>query len=151
MASVRRAEPSDVAEWAAMRHALWPDYSLAEHAAEIAAFFAGTNPEPQVVLVATLPDAPTLVGFAELSRRAYAEGCSTSPVGYLEGWYVVPDCRHRGIGRALVASGEEWARAQGCHEFASDAELENRASADAHLALGFEDAGTIRCFRKSLG
>ena len=31
-----------------------------------------------------------LVGFAEVSRRTWAEGCDTSPVGFLEGWYVEP-------------------------------------------------------------
>jgi aminoglycoside 6'-N-acetyltransferase I len=150
MIFVRRAEPSDAAEWAAMRHALWPEQSLALHAAEIAAFFAGTSAEPQAVLVAALPDGPGLAGFAELSLRAYAEGCSSSPVGYLEGWYVVPQHRHRGVGRALVAGGEAWARAQGCREFASDTEPDNRVSAAAHLALGFEDAGMIQCFCKTL-
>ena len=35
-------------------------------------------------------------------------------------------------------------------ELASDAEPENEVSARAHAALGFEDAGLIRCFRKDL-
>ena len=42
------------------------------------------------------------------------------------------------------------ARSQGCREFASDAEAENRLSADVHSALGFEEVGLIRCFRKDL-
>jgi aminoglycoside 6'-N-acetyltransferase I len=45
---------------------------------------------------------------------------------------------------------EAWGREQGCREFASDTQLENTGSVAAHLALGFDDAGALRCFRKSL-
>lgn len=90
------------------------------------------------------------VGFAELSIRAYAEGCSSDRVAYLEGWYVVPDARRRGVGGALVRAAEQWASAQGCTEFGSDAELENTVSAAAHRALGFDEVVRIRCFRKAL-
>ena len=90
------------------------------------------------------------VGFAELSIRPYAEGCRTDRVAFLEGWYVVPAARRRGVGRELVAAAEEWARSQGCTEFASDAELDNETSAAAHRALGFAEVARLRCFRKEL-
>jgi aminoglycoside 6'-N-acetyltransferase I len=114
---------------------------------EAEAFFA-TSTTPQAVLLAEV-DAG-IVGFAEVSIRPYAEGCQTDRVGYLEGWFVVGDLRGRGIGRRLVAAAEEWARAQGCAEFASDAEAANEASASAHRALGFTDVGLVRCFKKDL-
>lgn len=151
--SVRPVRPSDAPRWAAMRHALWPDETLAAHAAEIAAFFAGTQAEPQGVLVAEasyLGEAPEAVGFAELSLRAYAEGCETSPVGYLEGWYVDPDVRRRGIGAALVRAGEEWARGRGYSELASDALLDNVTSHRAHEAIGFVEVERAVRYRKSL-
>ena len=91
-----------------------------------------------------------LLGFAELSIRPYAEGCLSDRVPFLEGWYVVPEARRRGIGRALVAAAEDWARAQGCTEFASNALVDNELSAAAHHALGFEEVEIVRCFRKSL-
>ena len=91
-----------------------------------------------------------LVGFAELSLRPYAEDCRTSPVAFLEGWYVAPSMRRRGVGRALVRAAEEWGRAQGCREFGSDTQFDNSASIAAHLALGFDDAGALRSFRKDL-
>ena len=87
---------------------------------------------------------------SELSIRPYAEGCRTDRVAFLEGWFVRPDARGRGVGRALVAASEEWARSQGCSEFASDAEVDNDASTAAHLALGFRDEGLVRCFSKKL-
>ena len=100
------------------------------------------------MLIAIDDDTP--VGFAELSLRPYAESCSTSPVAYLEGWYVRPGNRRAGVGSALIAAAADWGRAQGCSEFASDVDMDNHVSARAHLALGFEDAGVVRCFRRDL-
>jgi GNAT superfamily N-acetyltransferase len=65
-------------------------------------------------------------------------------------WFVVPDARKRGIGRALIDAAERWAHAQGCCEFASDTQPDNELSAAAHRALGFSEVGLVRCFRKEL-
>jgi aminoglycoside 6'-N-acetyltransferase I len=132
-----------------MRHAFWPDGSEAEHAGEIAAFLEGRAREPLAVLIAEDGSREPL-GFAELSIRPCAEGCRTTRVAYLEGWYVVPQARRRGVGRALVAAAEAWARSQGCSEFASDTALANDAGAAAHRAVGFVEVGQVRCFRKEL-
>ena len=148
MTRVRPVTHADAAAWLAMRDALWPEEGEKSHRAEIARFLAG---ELKTLLAAlVVEDRGTLLGFAELNIRPYAEGCNTDRVGFLEGWYVVPEARRRGIGRALVAAAEDWARAQGCTEFASDALLENDISATAHRALGFEEVECIRCFRKAL-
>ena len=154
MIHIRHAEPADADRWLALRGELWPEQGEASHAAEVAGFFAeprglGAMPEAVLVAVAGAP-APSLVGFAEVSRRAYAEGCETSPVGFLEGWYVAAGWRRQGIGRALVAAAEAWSRSLGCREFASDAVAENTVSAAAHRALGFEEVVVVRCFRKDL-
>ena len=146
---VRLLRPEDKDAWVRLRTALWPDVSAAEHDVEAERFLSGAAREPQAVLVAESPG-HGLVGFAEISIRAYAEGCSTDRVGYLEGWFVAPAARRRGTGRALVRAAEEWSRSQGCAEFASDAEADNDESARAHRALGFEDVGLVRCFRKDL-
>jgi len=132
-----------------MRTDLWPDVAADEHAREVAEFFAGALPEPAAALLA-MGDDGEAVGMIELSIRATAEGCRTNRVAYVEGWYVARGARRSGVGRRLVEAAEDWARAQGCEELASDAEIANEASARAHLALGFEDAGVIRCFRKDL-
>lgn len=150
MIEVRPVVPGDVQLWLEMRRALWPDGSKAEHEEEIRQFFAGEFPRgPWAVLVAQDESGPPL-GFAELGIRAYAEGCVTTRVAYLEGWFVMPEARGRGVGAALIRAAEGWGRSQGCSEFASDTEVDNELSAAAHKALGFEDLGLVRCFRKSL-
>lgn len=146
---VRAVRPDDAEAWLRARVALWPDGSEAEHREDIAQFFAGRAPEPAAVLLAE-DERGHLVGFVELSIRPHAEGCRTNRVAYVEGWFVVPDARRRGVGRALVAAAESWGRAQGCAELASDTEAENVVSAAAHRALGFADVGLVRCFRKDL-
>jgi aminoglycoside 6'-N-acetyltransferase I len=91
-----------------------------------------------------------LCGLAEVSIRPYADGCETDDVGYLEAWYVDPDCRGQGAGRALVMAAEAWARAQGCLEMASDTDLENVTSQAAHQRLGFAETGRVVQFAKRL-
>jgi len=152
---VRELAPDDIPQWLALRAALWPDVVPAEHSAEAKRYFTTSERfpgvMPELVLVAVDRNAnPTIPGFVELSRRLYAEGCESSPVGFLEGWYVVPGRRREGIGRALVRAGESWAVARGCREFASDALADNAVSRAAHQAIGFEEVEVIRCFRKDL-
>lgn len=144
---VRPARPADTEALVRFRCALWPEGSAAEHRQELEDFFAKA-PAESAALVAE--GAAGLLGFAELSIRAYAEGCDTDRVGYLEGWFVEADARQGGIGGRLVAAGEAWARSLGCTEFASDTVAENELGATAHRALGFADAGLVRCFRKGL-
>ena len=142
---VRHVRPEDAASWAAMRIDLWPEESADELRAE-----AERGPrEGEAVLIAEDANGKPF-GFAELSIRSYAEGCTTDRVAYLEGWYVVPDARRTGVGRALVEAAAAWGRAQGCTEFGSDALEDNTVSAAAHKALGFKEVVTVRCFRKDL-
>jgi aminoglycoside 6'-N-acetyltransferase I len=148
VARVRLVEPGDADRWLELRRALWPG-AADRHQDDIARYFAGRSREPLAVLLAE-DENGWITGFAELSVRAYAEGCESDRVAFLEGWYVAPEARGQGVGRALVAAAEAWGRAQGCSEFASDAEADNAVSAAAHRALGFTEVGLVRCFRKDL-
>ncbi len=144
---IRPLSPSDREQWLALRMALWPDQSPATHAADMAAILS--NPWRHAVFVSVGEDG-RLNGFVEVSLREYAEGCSSSPVGYIEGWFVEETARQRGIGQALIAAAEEWARARGCREIASDADIRNEVSQQAHRALGFEEVERTVHYRKTL-
>ncbi len=146
---IRHARPDDARSWATLRNALWPDQPLQELLDEAEAFFSTEDARLASVLVAEKAG-EGLVGFAELSLRPYAEDCRTTPVAFLEGWYVTPSMRRQGVGGALVRAAEDWGRAQGCREFGSDTQFDNTTSIAAHLALGFDDAGALRSFRKDL-
>ncbi|QYA41333.1 GNAT family N-acetyltransferase [Macrococcoides bohemicum] len=91
------------------------------------------------------------VGFAHVSLRVdYVEGTHSSPVGFLEGIYVLPEYRNRGIARALITACEQFAKENGCAEFASDCELTNIDSILMHEKLGFEETNRIVCFKKKI-
>ena len=141
------ALPQDQAELLRMRMGLYEDDNEAEMLAEIQEFL--TDSAPHVVLVAERPSG-TLAGFAEVGIRKYAEGCTTSPVAYLEGWYVDADIRQQGVGRMLIAAAEAWARQNGYQELASDTLLTNSTSLAAHLAVGFTEVERQICFIKKV-
>ena len=115
---VRPVERRDSTDWQRMRQALWPS-EQGEHGREIAAFFNGKRDNPAEVLIA-FDDVGRSIGFAEVSIRPFAEDCYSGKVAYLEGWYAEPDARRIGVGATLMRAAEEWGRAQGCVEMASD-------------------------------
>ena len=148
MVKVRRATAQDRSEWLRMRSALWP-HALAEHPQEIDAYLDDSGKQ-SAVFVAEHPSGGGLSGFLEARLRNYADGCSTSPVAYIEGWYVDPQIRRAGVGAALLEAAEGWSQKLGITEVASDSELRNELGQHAHLALGFQEVGRIVQFRKSL-
>jgi aminoglycoside 6'-N-acetyltransferase I len=143
---IRPLEAFDIPPWTELRAALWPEQDLAELDTEGRAALAAEP--PLVVFVAEASGA--LVGFIELSLRSVGEGCESSPVPYVEGWYVAADWRRQGVGGALMRAVEEWSRERGYTELGSDTEEVNRLSRDAHAALGFEEVETLVVFRKAL-
>lgn len=144
---IREYRPADHSEWLRMRRALWPEIARADEIEDAAVWIARAD---AVVIVAARRNTNGLAGFAELGARPYADGCDTSPVAYLEGWYVDEDARRQGAGTALVRAGEVWARRQGYRELASDALLDNTTSHFAHLALGFTEVERAIRYRKLL-
>ena len=144
---IRTARPGDAPEWVRMRSALWPE-SPEDHPIEIERFFA----EPRDDLATFVAEGADgkLCGFLEAGTRPYAEGCRSSPVGYVEGWWVDAEHRTGGIGADLVSAAENWARERGLTEMASDADIANEASQRAHVALGYRETDRLVCFRKDL-
>jgi aminoglycoside 6'-N-acetyltransferase I len=129
-----------------MRAALWPDEDVDALADDLQTLLEDPT---QVAFVAERDDG-RLCGFAEASVRKYANSNDESPCAFLEGWWVDADARRSGVGRALVAAIEDWARAQGFTELGSDALLDNTLGHQAHQALGFEERERVVYFRKLL-
>jgi aminoglycoside 6'-N-acetyltransferase I len=144
--TIRKATCEDKPEWLQMRQGLWPDapidyldYDLDE---------VLEDPE-QAVFVASRADGK-LVAFIEASLRDYAEGCETSPVGYIEAWYVDENIRGQKLGREMIQTAEGWAREKGCTEMGSDTWPENEASISAHKKVGYYEVERLVHFLKRL-
>jgi aminoglycoside 6'-N-acetyltransferase I len=143
---IRPVAPTDHAEWLRMRLTLWGG-AVEEHTHDVDAYFA--TPQRGVTFIVEKTGGG-LCGFIEVSLRDYAEGCQTSPVAYIEGWYVDAESRRHKLGTLLVQAAEVWARNQGLKEMASDTQIENAVSIQAHKVLGYEEVERIVCFRKVL-
>jgi aminoglycoside 6'-N-acetyltransferase I len=143
---VRAYRDSDWDAYMRMSVALFPEHSADELAPDMREFLKRRD---GAVFVAERPDG-SLAGFVEAGTRPYADGCDTSPVGYVEAWYVDPDVRRQGYGRALLAAAEDWARSVGYREIASDARINNAVSYAAHRRAGYVEVDRIVQFRKSL-
>lgn len=134
--------------WLELRMALWPHDDRAAHLAEMRRFCESPQRYAQFVAVS---EEGAVQGFSEVSLRVdHVNGTTSSPVGFLEGLYVAPEARRRGIARELIAACERWALERGCHELASDALIDNVPSYRMHTALGFEETERVVFFRKSL-
>lgn len=134
--------------WLLLRTALWPATVPPEHLSEMAAFCAKPDRFAQFIAYDGIHSP---LGMIEVALRSdHVNGTSTSPVAFLEGIYVIPSHRKRGVARALVAHAERWARSAGCSEFASDAQLNDEASHAMHRALGFSETERVVYFRKPL-
>lgn len=147
--------PGDAAagRWRTLRDDLYGTTDEADSRSEAAQILSDgrTRGLPYAVFIAHPADEPDeVIGFIEVSLRRFAEGCRSDPVGFIEGWMVVEAARGTGVGRLLINRAEDWARERGCTEIASDAELENEASAAAHRAMGFREIAIVRCFAKEL-
>ncbi|HKP24235.1 MAG TPA: aminoglycoside 6'-N-acetyltransferase [Dongiaceae bacterium] len=147
---VRSATEADGDAWRAMRMALWPDANDEELRLEVARYFVAQGEPllPHRVFVAE--DDGKIVGMLELSLRPYADGCDSSPVPFIEAWYVAERARRTGVGGALVKAAEQWALENGYTEMASDALLDNDVGHWAHASLGFEEVERAIRFRKGL-
>jgi len=144
--SIRRATCEDIPEWLRMRQALWPTSPVEDLRWGMDEAFS--DPRQAIFFAVRTDGSPC--GFLEANTRDYGEGCETSPVGYIEGWYVDEDVRQRGVGRTLVNAAEDWARSLGMTEMGSDTWLENETSIRAHLKMGYEEMERLVHFVKKL-
>lgn len=143
---IRKAQLQDAPALGRLASMLWPNHSEEAMAED----FAELLKKMDAVCFLTY-DKNQPVAFAQCQlRHDYVEGAENSPVGYLEGIYVMEACRKQGIAKKLLDACEEWARTMDCREFASDCELGNDESLQFHLRTGFEEANRIICFVKRI-
>ena len=143
---IKTATEKDIRIIAELAIQMWDNASLSELEND---FLNIVNSRNSVCFIRYSEDTPT--GFAQCSlRKDYVEGTSTSPVGYLEGVYIIDEYRNKGYARELVSACEKWAKDMGCSEFASDCELTNENSHQFHLSMGYDEVNRIICFRKDI-
>ena len=144
--TIRRATHEDKDAWVHMRHELWPEAPLDYLYLDVDHLLA----DPDAAIFVASDSQGRLVGFVEAGLRDYAEACDTSPVGYLEAWYVDPHVRGQKLGRDLIHAAEAWAREKGCSEMASDTWLDNETGIQAHYKLGYWEVDRLVHFVKRL-
>ena len=145
---IRRTDETDDPDWLTLRHAFIPELEPAEHPGYLARFAQASAAFTAFV---AHDDDGRPMGFAEVSVRTdYVNGCSHRPALYLEGIYVDPSYRGRGVARALCVAAEAWGWERGCREFASDVYVDDEDSLAAHAALGFEETETVVYFRRPI-
>ena len=143
---IKTAVKSDAKVLAALAIQLWTDNTVPDLEKEFEKLIQSDN---AVCFLKYVDD--TAVGFAQCQIRTdYVEGTETSPVGYLEGIFIVETYRHNGYAKELLNACEKWAKDKKCSEFASDCELNNLDSFRFHMAIGFEEANRIICFKKNI-
>lgn len=143
---IKKATKDDALTLAKLAIQMWEDNVLEELAEEFAKL---VNSEDAACFLKYVEG--KAVGFAQCQLRYdYVEGTETSPVGYLEGILVQEEFRHAGFAKELLQECESWAKRKGCTEFASDCELDNTDSFKFHMAMGFEEANRVICFRKGI-
>jgi GNAT superfamily N-acetyltransferase len=143
---IRRYKGSDWDELYRLTQALFAGVSSEEEAAALRSSL--TRPDGAVFVLDR--ENGKLAGYVEAGERSVVDGCDTSPVGYIEAWYVDPDVRRTGFGRRLLEAGEQWARERGHSEMGSDALLENDVSHLAHRASDYVETGRVINYRKEL-
>lgn len=143
---IRQASKQDIKIIAGLAVLLWDDNSMDDLVNEFSDLISKDNAR---IFLKYENDIP--VGFAQCQLRGdYVEGTETSPVGYLEGIFVLENYRNKGYAKELLYACEAWAKDMGCKEFASDCEFDNTDSFRFHMAMQFTEANRIICFTKKL-
>ncbi len=143
---IKQAEITDLTVLSQLAIHMWQDNTVSELEED---FKQIINNDNAVVFIKLVDEKP--IGFAQCQLRTdYVEGTETSPVGYLEGIFILEEYRHKGYAKELLNACEQWAKGKNCLEFASDCELDNHISYKFHMAVGFTEANRVICFKKNL-
>lgn len=144
---VRRASETDLPAWANMLASLHQQPSPTVLLGELRELVALT--EPYVGFLAFDAE-DRAIGVLDARVRNYAEGSPELRGAYIEDLWVEPRARGQGVGRALLAAVETWARAEGIRWLGSDTAPNNTSSIGWHRAAGFVEIERLVVFGKSL-
>ena len=128
---VRRARTGDAVDVAGLAGELAQSFPFSREKFDLA--YPALVASQDACLLVAAEDGECLgyaLGFRHLTF--YANG----PVGWVEEILVRPECRGRGVGRALMSAFERWAAEYGCTLVA----LATRRAAPFYRALGYEDS-----------
>ncbi|MBI2854159.1 MAG: GNAT family N-acetyltransferase [Chloroflexi bacterium] len=144
---IRKAGKEDIDALLGMALSLWPDEPRDYLRKSLKNILASRR---QAVFVCKSEDGK-YAGFINVStRREYVPGATSYPVGYVEGIYVRPKYRRKGIARKLMGLGERWAADKGCEQIGSDTWLWNTASQKFHKRVGFKEEERVVFYIKRL-
>ncbi len=135
--NISSATKGDRNRWLELRKGLWPHYGPENLEREIDELLADAD-KNITFLASENKNQDIPIAFIEISIRDQAPGSDGQPIPYVEGWYVVPHARKKGIGKALIEVAAEWARKRGFNKLASDTTSKYLGSKEAHRAVGFE-------------
>lgn len=148
---IRSARAGDERALARLMLTLWPDEGRAAFAKKsVKALRLHVNGGPRGVLLAAVSDDGDVIGFVSAGVRKWSEAGGPSPIPHVEGWFVDEAWRRRGVGRALLAAVETWAKAKGFTHVSSDTWAHNQLSVDAHERSGYRVTERIVYFLKKL-
>ena len=143
---VRKASKNDIEIIAKLAVIMWNENSVEDLFNEFSELLSKDDAQIFLKFENDIP-----IGFAQCQlRHDYVEGTETTPVGYLEGIFIMEGYRNRGYAKELLNECEKWAKDNGCKEFASDCEIDNDISFQFHKAMNFTEANRIICFTKKL-
>jgi GNAT superfamily N-acetyltransferase len=128
---VRRARPGDAGAVAGLAGELAQSFPFSRDQFDLA--YPALVASQDACLLVAAEDGECLgyvLGFRHLTF--YANG----PVGWVEEILVRPQCRGRGLGRALMSAFERWASEHDCTLVA----LATRRAAPFYWALGYQDS-----------
>ena len=144
--NIRQADKKDFASLVEMASFLWPDEPEDQIKKDMREVLSSKK---QAVFICDEDGCDA--GFINVStRREYVPGATVYPLGYVEGIYVRPAFRRKGLARALLARGEQWALENGCKHMASDTWVWNTASRDFHTGAGFLEKETLVFYVKRI-
>ena len=146
MINIVRASDENIDELSQMALDLWPENDLDDLKRDFEYILGHLSDK---VFLAKVDD--EYIGFIHMSiRKDYVEGSASSPVGYIEGLFVKPEYRRKGVGSELYNAGVDWVKKKGCSEIGTDCTISNNVSFEFLVDMGFEEANRMICFIKDI-